>query len=88
LISNPIHKVLSTLSVHEVQYLLMGGPACVFYGGAEFSRDCDVAVHCAAANLARLQQALDELQAGRIAVPPLRKNKKPSKTPTACISGP
>jgi hypothetical protein len=42
LIPNPIHKVLSTLSTHEVRYLLMGGQACVFYGAAEFSRDCDV----------------------------------------------
>ena len=40
---NPILKVLSTLCSHEVRYLLMGGQACVFYGGAEFSRDTDVA---------------------------------------------
>jgi hypothetical protein len=48
----------------------MGGQACVFYGGAEFSRDCDIAILCEPQNLARLQQALDELRACTIAVPP------------------
>ncbi len=70
MIPNPIQKVLSTLSSHEVQYLLMGGQACVFYGGAEFSRDCDIAILCESQNLARLQAALDELRALPIAVPP------------------
>jgi hypothetical protein len=71
LIPNPIHKVLSTLSTHEVQYLLMGGQACVFYGAAEFSRDCDVVILCESRNLERLQAALSELDAKPIAVPPL-----------------
>jgi hypothetical protein len=70
LIPNPIQKVLSTLSSHEVRYLLMGGQACVFYGGAEFSRDCDIAILCESQNLARLQESLDELRAHPIAVPP------------------
>jgi hypothetical protein len=70
LIPNPILKVLSTLSFHEVRYLLMGGQACVFYGAAEFSRDCDIAILCKSDNLARLQAALNELQAVNIAVPP------------------
>jgi hypothetical protein len=48
----------------------MGGQACVFYGGAEFSRDADFAVIADASNLARLSQALAELQAEVIAVPP------------------
>jgi len=66
---NPILKVLSTLSTHQVQYLLMGGQACVFYGAAEFSRDCDIAIVCDPENLDRLQSALNELQAQCIAVP-------------------
>ena len=70
MIPSPIHKVLSTLSTHQVRYLLMGGQACVFYGAAEFSRDCDIAILCEPTNLARLQGALDELQARTIAVPP------------------
>lgn len=48
----------------------MGGQACVFYGGAEFSRDCDIAILCESQNLARLQESLDELRARPIAVPP------------------
>ena len=67
---NPILKVLSTLCSHEVRYLLMGGQACVLYGGAEFSRDTDVAVLADAENLDRLRRALDELEADCIAVPP------------------
>ena len=70
MIPNPIHKVLSTLSTHEVRHLLMGGQACVFYGAAEFSRDCDIVVLCEPANLSRLQAALDDLDAISIAVPP------------------
>jgi hypothetical protein len=48
----------------------MGGQACVFYGAAEFSRDTDLAIVADAANLARLQRALNELEAEVIAVPP------------------
>lgn len=48
----------------------MGGQACVLYGGAEFSRDTDILVVADAANLARLQAAVDELRAEVIAVPP------------------
>lgn len=70
MIPNPIQKVLSTLSTHQVRYLLMGGQACVFYGAAEFSRDCDIAILCEPQNLSRLQSALDALQARNIAVPP------------------
>ncbi len=70
MIPNPIVKVLSTLSCHEVRHLLMGGQACVFYGAAEFSRDCDIVLLSEEANFARLQSALDELDAHCIAVPP------------------
>jgi len=48
----------------------MGGQACVFYGAAEFSRDTDLAILSTSANLARLNNALKELQADVIAVPP------------------
>jgi len=70
LIPNPILKVLSTLTSQRVRYLLMGGQACVLYGGAEFSRDTDVMVLAEPENLDRLASALAELQAERIAVPP------------------
>ena len=67
---NPIRKVLSTLRSHRVQFLLMGGQACVFYGAAEFSRDTDIVILAEAENLQRLSQALNELKAKCIAVPP------------------
>lgn len=52
---NPIHKVLSTMRLHRVQCLLMGGQACVLYGAAEFSRATDLALLSEAENLTRLQ---------------------------------
>lgn len=68
--TSPIQKVLSSLSSHRVQSLLIGGQACIFYGGAEFSRDADIAVLTSPENLLRLEKALVELQASPIAVPP------------------
>jgi len=59
LIPNPIIKVLSMLSCHEVRHLHMGGQACVFYGAAEFSRDCDIVMVADDDNLTRLKAALD-----------------------------
>ncbi len=56
---------------HRVKCLLMGGQACVLYGAAEFSRDTDFAVLASEANLQRLRNALEELRAETIAVPPL-----------------
>ena len=48
----------------------MGGQACVLYGAAEFSRDTDLAILATEENLDRLRNALEELQAECIAVPP------------------
>ena len=70
MIPNPILKVLSSMAAHQVRCLLMGGQACVFYGAAEFSRDSNFAILADEGNLARLKQALAELQAEVIAVPP------------------
>ena len=50
--------------------LLMGGQACVLCGAAEFSRDTDLAILASPVNLARLKQALSDLRAHVIAVPP------------------
>ena len=70
MIPNPIRKVLSSMRAHRVRALLMGGQACVFYGAAEFSRDTDLVIVADAAKFARLRQALDDLHAEVIAVPP------------------
>ena len=41
--------------------LLMGGQACVLYGGAEFSRDTDLVIVSDVANLDRLRAAVARL---------------------------
>lgn len=70
MIQTPIRQVLLTMQKHQVQALLMGGQACVFYGAAQFSKDVDFLVLADAANFVELHLALDDLQAVRIAVPP------------------
>jgi hypothetical protein len=60
------------MRAHRVRALLMGGQACVLYGAAEFSRDTDFAILADAPNLARLREALAELRAQPIAVPPFK----------------
>jgi len=72
LIQNPILKVLSTFSHHNVKALLMGGQACILYGAAEFSRDSDFVVLADNDNLGVLKSVLLELQAEVIAVPPFK----------------
>lgn len=70
MIQNPILRVLSSMRAHRVRALLMGGQACVLYGAAEFSRDTDLAILSTSENLSKLSEALNELQADVIAVPP------------------
>lgn len=70
MIQSPITRVLSSMKKNGVDCLLMGGQACVLYGGAEFSRNIDFALHVHPPNLSKLRKALGELQAECIAVPP------------------
>ena len=70
MILSPIRKVLSLIATHQVRALLMGGQACILYGGAEFSRDIDFAILASEENLTQLRACLDELDAEVIAVPP------------------
>jgi hypothetical protein len=58
------------MAKHQVRALLMGGQACVFYGAAEFSRDTDLAISADTENWGRLTNAMAELRAEAIAVPP------------------
>jgi len=71
LIQSPIHRVLLTFQAGGLQYLLMGGQACVLYGAAEFSRDIDIAVSADEESLGVLQTSLRMLNAERVYVPPL-----------------
>jgi hypothetical protein len=54
----------------------MGGQARVFYGAAEFSRDCDVVIIADDDNLARLNAALAELDAALIAIVAQRRSRR------------
>lgn len=47
----------------------MGGQACVLYGAAQVSRDLDLLLLAEDENFQRLHEALDVLDAHRIAVP-------------------
>jgi hypothetical protein len=49
----------------------MGGQACVLYGGAEFSRDLDLAIEADEENLEKVRWALERLQAEQVFVPQL-----------------
>lgn len=49
----------------------MGGQACVLYGGAEFSRDLDLAIDAAPENLEKVRDALTSLEAERVFLPDL-----------------
>ena len=69
MIPTPIRQVLSTIRKHQVQALLMGGQACVFYGAVQFSKDVDFYLLTSTENFSRLLEALAELKAQRIAVP-------------------
>ena len=60
---SPILRVLSPIRWNGVRSLLMGGRACVLCGGAELSRDTDIMVVADAADLARLQAAIEKLGA-------------------------
>ena len=70
---DPVWHILKTFKVHEVNALLMGGQACILYGAAEFSKDVDFAILAEDDNLARLQSALEALDAEVIAVPPFER---------------
>ena len=50
---------------------MIGGQACIIYGASEFSRDSDSVIPCNGENIKHLEEALAELMAGVIYVPPL-----------------
>ena len=67
--SSPIPRVLGTFQKRRVKALLMGGQACILYGGAEFSRDIGFAIAIDERSLHRLNAALANLRAEPIDVP-------------------
>jgi hypothetical protein len=71
LIHHPIQKALSIVKSSSVRCLVMGGQACVLYGGAEFSRDLDLAISAAPGNVKTVRRAIENLQAERVFFPDL-----------------
>ncbi len=71
MILNPIYKALSIVKNSNARFLVMGGQACILYGGAEFSRDLDLAITTDPENLKLLELALEELKAEQIFEPAL-----------------
>lgn len=71
MILSPIHKALLIFRNCNVRFLLMGGQACILYGGAEFSRDIDFSIGVDAGNLAAVKKALTVLDAETVFVPEL-----------------
>jgi len=65
-----LQRVFNALRDAEVRSLLMGGQACVIYGAAEFSKDIDFVVLANAQNFERVEEAMSNLDAETIAVPP------------------
>jgi len=55
----------------NAQFLLMGGQACILYGGAEFSRDIDLSIGIDARNLKAVKHALAQLEAQAVFFPDL-----------------
>lgn len=51
MIPTPIQFALETLRQHRVPALVLGGQASILHGGAEFSRDLDLLLTAAPANL-------------------------------------
>ncbi len=54
-----------------MQFLLMGGQACILYGGAEFSRDIDLSISIQPKNLVAVKKALRQLKAQVVFFPDL-----------------
>lgn len=48
-----LQRVLPIFQKHQVQALLMGGQACVFYGAAQFSKNIDFVFLAGAGNFDR-----------------------------------
>ncbi len=69
MIRSPIHRVLLTFRKCGVRSLLMGGQACILYGGAEFSRDIDFTIRIDSGNLRAVRKALGLLKAENVFYP-------------------
>ncbi|MCG2726136.1 MAG: hypothetical protein L6420_07780 [Elusimicrobia bacterium] len=74
MISTPIFKVISVLKEKRVKSLLIGGQACIIYGGSEFSRDSDFVILSEDKNLEKIKEALCILKAEAVYFPKFEKD--------------
>jgi len=74
MIQSQIAKVLFTFLKYDVKSLLIGGQACILYGGVEFSRDIDFTVMISPDNLNSITLALKELKGELVYFPNLSEN--------------
>lgn len=58
-----LRELLATLAGHEVEFMVVGGVAAVLEGAGMMTEDLDVLVETSEANLGRLLEALDDLEA-------------------------
>lgn len=56
-------RILETLAVHEVEYVLIGGLAAATHGSPFLTEDVDITPQRSTANLDRLSRALKDLNA-------------------------
>lgn len=61
--SHNLPRLIEVLDRHEVEYLIVGGAAAVAYGAQRPTEDADCVVRRERANLARMADALRELNA-------------------------
>jgi hypothetical protein len=63
-------SLLSTLSGHEVAFIVVGGAAAIAHGSARLTQDLDIVYERSPVNLGRLVSALAEYQPYLRGVPP------------------
>jgi len=64
--SKDIIELLSLLYKYEVQYLIVGGQAAIFYGHARLTGDIDIFFNQTENNVARLNECLKDFWNGNI----------------------
>ena len=53
--------LLARLNQHEVEFVIVGGVACVLHGASYVTYDLDICIRLAAINLYRIQSAVEDL---------------------------
>lgn len=59
-------RIVAALHEHDVDFVVIGGLAAVAHGSRRMTRDIDIVVRPASANLSRLHDALLALNAGQL----------------------